>query len=155
MLPGAPSNANYCLNNTAVFLQDNWRWKPNLTIRAGLKWEYYSPLREDDNLALLPVLDGRPVRDVLLDPNGRVSFVDGGFYKKDLDNFGPSIGVAWDPFKSGRTAVRGGYSLAFVNEETISVADNAAAANAGLQTSAALTNLYTTFGSRCARRAHA
>jgi Carboxypeptidase regulatory-like domain/TonB dependent receptor len=143
---GAPSNTNYSLNNTAVFLQDNWRWKPNLTIRAGLKWEYYSPLREDDDLALLPVLDGRPVRDVLLDPSGRVSFVDGGFYKSDFNNVGPSIGVAWDPFKSGRTAVRGGYSLAFVNEETISVADNAATANPGLETSAVLTNLYTTFG---------
>ena len=146
MLPAFQAIANYSLNNTAVFLQDNWRWKPNLTIRAGLKWEYYSPLREDDDLALLPVLDGRPVRDVLLDPNGRVSFVDGGFYKSDFNNFGPSIGVAWDPFKSGRTAVRGGYSLAFVNEETISVADNAAAANPGLETSAVLTNLYTTFG---------
>ena len=143
---GIPSNTNYSLNNVAAFLQDNWRWKPNLTIRAGLKWEYYSPLREDDNLALLPVIHGRPVRDVLLDPNGRVSFVDGGFYNKDLDNVGPSIGFAWDPFKSGRTAVRGGYSLAFVNEETISVADNAAAANAGLETSAAITNLYTTLG---------
>jgi hypothetical protein len=143
---GLPSNTNYSLNNTAAFLQDNWRWKANLTIRAGLKWEYYSPLREDDNLALLPVLDGRPVRDVLLDPDGRVSFVNGGFYNKDLDNFAPSIGFAWDPFKNGRTAVRGGYSLAFVNEETISVADNAAAANAGLQTSAALTNLYTNLG---------
>jgi hypothetical protein len=52
--------------------------------------------------------------------------------------------VAWDPFKNGRTAVRGGYSLAFVNEETISVADNAANGNAGLETSAALTSLYTT-----------
>jgi hypothetical protein len=143
-VPGIPSNANYSLNNTAVFLQDNWRWKPNLTVRAGLKWEYYSPLVEDDNLALLPVLDGRPVRDVLLDPNGRVSFVNGGFYQKDLNNVGPSVGFAWDPFKNGRTAVRGGYSLAFVNEETISVALNAASGNAGLETSAALTNLYTT-----------
>ena len=79
---GLPSDANYCLNNTALFLQDNWRWKPNLTVRAGLKWEYYSPLREDDNLALLPVLGRRPVRDVLLDPNGRVAFVNGGFYKR-------------------------------------------------------------------------
>jgi hypothetical protein len=141
---GAPNNINYRFDNVAAFLQDNWRWKANVTLRAGLKWEYYSPLREDDNLALMPVLDGRPVRDVLLDPNGRVSFVNGGFYHKDLDNFGPSLGVAWDPFKDGRTAVRGGYSLAFVNEETISVADNVAIANPGLQTSAELTNLYTT-----------
>ena len=141
---GIPSRRNYSLDNTALFLQDNWRWKSNVTVRAGLKWEYYSPLREDDDLALLPLLEGRPVRDVLLDPNGRVTFVNGGFYGKDLDNLGPTIGVAWDPFKDGRTAVRGGYSLAFVNEETIGVATNAARGNAGLQTSAELTNLYTT-----------
>jgi hypothetical protein len=143
-LAGIPNNANYSLSNAAAFLQDNWRWKPNFTLRAGLKWEYYSPLREDDNLALLPILDGRPARDVLLDPNGRVTFVDGGFYGKDLDNFGPTVGFAWDPFKDGRTAVRGGYSLTFVNEETITVAVNAASANAGLETTASLTNLYTT-----------
>jgi hypothetical protein len=143
---GLPSDTNYDLNNVAVFLQDNWRWKANLTVRAGLKWEYYSPLRERDNRALLPVLDGRPVREVLLDPDGRVSFVDGGFYNKDLDNFAPSVGFAWDPFRTGRTAVRGGYSLAFVNEETISVGENAATANAGLETSAEITNLYTTLG---------
>ena len=141
---GMASNANYSLNNAAAFLQDNWRWKPNFTLRAGLKWEYYSPLREDDNMALLPILDGRPVRDVLLDPNGRVTFVNGGFYNKDLDNFGPTVGFAWDPFKDGRTAVRGGYSLTFVNEETITVGINAASANAGLETDASLTNLYTT-----------
>jgi hypothetical protein len=141
---GIPSNANYRLNNTALFLQDNWRWKPNLTLRAGLKWEYYSPLQEDDNLALLPVLNGRPLRDVLLDPNGRVTFVNGGFYDKDLNNFGPTVGFAWDPFKDGRTAIRGGYSLAFVNEETITVGINAAGANAGLDTTAQVTNLYTT-----------
>jgi hypothetical protein len=139
-----PNNRNYSLNNVAAFLQDNWRWKPNVTIRAGLKWEYYSPLREDDNLALLPILDGRPARDALLDPDGRVTFVNGGFYKKDLNNIGPSVGFAWDPFKDGRTAVRGGYSLTFVNEETITVADNVATSNAGLDTSAALTNLYAT-----------
>jgi hypothetical protein len=141
---GIPSNANYSLTNAAAFLQDNWRWKPNLTIRAGLKWEYYSPLREDNDRALLPVLGRRPVRDALLDPNGTVTFVDGGFYDKDLDNLGPTIGFAWDPFKDGRTAVRGGYSLTFVNEETITVATNASGANAGLETDAVLANQYTT-----------
>lgn len=144
---GIAGRRHYSLDNAALFLQDNWRWKPNLTVRAGVKWEYYSPLRETDNLALLPILEGRPVRDVLLDPGGRVTFVDGGFYKKDLDNLGPTVGVAWDPFKDGRTAVRGGYSLTFVNEETISVATNASSANAGLETSTVLANLYTTLAS--------
>jgi hypothetical protein len=141
-VPGAPYNANYSLNNAALFVQDHWRWRPNLTVRAGVKWEYYSPLREDDNLAFLPVRGGRPVRDVLLDPNGRVTFVDGGFYNRDLDNLGPTLGFAWDPFSDGRTAVRGGYSLTFVNEETITVGINAASANAGLETTAELSNLY-------------
>jgi hypothetical protein len=141
---GIPSNANYSLNNSAAFLQDNWRVKPNFTVRAGVKWEYYSPLREADNLALLPALDGRPVRDVLLDPNGRVTFVDGGFYHRDLNNLGPTVGFAWDPFKDGRMSVRAGYSLAFVNEETITAGINAASGNAGLETSTSLTTLYST-----------
>ena len=50
--PAFPSNENYTLDNIAAYVQDNWRWKPNFTVRAGLKWEYYSPLREDDNLGL-------------------------------------------------------------------------------------------------------
>ena len=51
-----------------------------LTLRGGLKWEYHSPLGEEDNLAFLPTLDGRSVRDALLDPDGRVTFVNGDFY---------------------------------------------------------------------------
>jgi hypothetical protein len=141
---GIPNERNYRLNDTAVFLQDNWRWKPNLTVRVGLKWEYYTPLRERDNLGLLPVLNGRSVRDALLDPNGTVTFVNGGFYKPDRNNFGPTIGFAWDPFKDGRTSVRGGYSLTFVNEEAMTVADNVAqVGNAGLSTTA-IVNVYAT-----------
>jgi hypothetical protein len=143
-VPGIANERNYRLNTTAMFLQDSWRWKPNVAIRAGLKWEYYSPLRERDDLALLPIRGGRTVRDALLDPNGRVGFVNGGFYKSDLDNFGPAVGFDWDPSKSGRMAIRGGYSLTFVNEETIAVADNVAFSNAGLQTGLLLSNLYTT-----------
>jgi hypothetical protein len=141
---GAPRHTNYRMHTAAMFLQDNWRWRPNFTIRAGVKWEYYSPVREDDDLALQPILEGRPVRDVLLDPSGRVGFVDGGFYNPDLDNFGPSVGFAWDPFRSGRTVVRGGYALTFVNEEAFTAGINATSANVGLEADAVLPNLYTT-----------
>ena len=51
-VPGIPNNRNYTLNNIAAYLQDSWRWKSNLTLRAGLKWEYYSPVKEDDNLGV-------------------------------------------------------------------------------------------------------
>ena len=68
----------------------------------------------------------------MLDPTTTVTFVDGDFYKKDLNNFGPTLGFAWDLTKDGRTAVRGGYSLTFVNEETVTVGRSAARGNAGL-----------------------
>ena len=32
---GIPANENYTLDNIAAYLQDNWRWKPNFTIRGG------------------------------------------------------------------------------------------------------------------------
>ena len=138
---GIPNNRNYAFNNWAAYLQDNWRWKPNFSIRAGLKWEYYSPLAEADNLAFFPVLTGS-IKDTVLNPNATVTFVDGEFYKKDLNNFGPTVGFAWDVFKDGRTAVRGGYSLSFVNEETVTVGTNATGTNAGLSTGVTNSNLF-------------
>jgi hypothetical protein len=143
-VPGIPANENYTLDNIAAYIQDNWRWKSNLTLRAGLKWEYYSPLRENDDLGFLPVLDSRSFGQVMLDPTSRVGFVDGYMYKKDLNNFGPTAGFAWDATRDGKTAVRGGYSLTFVNEDVVTVARAAARGNAGLSTTLSQTNLYTT-----------
>ena len=138
---GVPDSKNYAFNNWAAYVQDNWRWKPNFSIRAGMKWEYYSPLKEADNLAFLPVMKGS-LEQTLLDPGATVGFVDGNFYNSDLNNFGPTVGFAWDVFKDGRTAVRGGYSLSFVNEETATVARAASTANSGLVTTVAATGLY-------------
>jgi hypothetical protein len=92
----------------------------------------------------MPVIDSRGVHSALLNPEGLVTFVNGAFYDRDPNNVGPAIGLAWDPFRDGRTAIRAGYSLTFVNEETISVGANAASANDGLEASASLNNLYTT-----------
>jgi len=140
---GIPSVRNYTFDNWSLYLQDNWRLKSNLSLRLGLKWEYFSPLKEDDNLQLLPI-DNGDTRRALLDPNGSAGFVKGGFYDKDLDNLGYSLGFAWDPFKNGKTSVRGGYTLTFVNEETLTVGNNAASNNAGLSSAANLLNLFTT-----------
>jgi hypothetical protein len=140
---GIPSNENYTLDNIAAYFQDNWRWKPNFTVRAGLKWEYYSPLKEDDNLGFLPVLAGS-FQQSMVNPATQVTFVNGEFYNKDLNNFGPTVGFNWDVTRDGRTAVRGGYSLTFVNEETVTVGRAAARGNAGLTTNAATPPVYAT-----------
>ena len=52
--PASPTTATSPSTTRNVYIQDNWRAKPGLTIRGGIKWEYFSPLREDDNLLLLP-----------------------------------------------------------------------------------------------------
>jgi len=142
-VPGLPANEQYTLDNIAAYVQDNWRWKPNFTVRAGLKWEYYSPLSEDDNLGFLPVINGS-FEDTMLNPATTITFVDGNFWKKDLNNFGPTVGFSWDVFGDGKTAVRGGYSLTFVNEESVTVGRSAARGNAGLSTTVALSNQYAT-----------
>src|SRR5207247_7814357 len=36
--------ASYATNETAIFAQDSWRVKPNLTLNYGLRWEgQYNP----------------------------------------------------------------------------------------------------------------
>src|SRR5271166_3095005 len=88
-------------NNLGFFAQDEIRVRPNLTITAGLRWEYFSPLSEKHNLLsnfdasgnLVQV--GSPTLPLL--------------YHRDLNNFGPRLGFSWSP--RGRTVVRAAYGI--------------------------------------------
>jgi hypothetical protein len=84
-----------------AYLQDDWRFRPNLTLNLGLRYEMSTvPTETAGKLANLRSLsDAAP-------------HLGNPFFKNPtLANFEPRVGFAWDPFRNGKTAVRGGVGL--------------------------------------------
>jgi hypothetical protein len=91
------------------YLQDTWKFRKNLLLDLGFRWEpKLSPTSSG-----LPVL--RPDQSVVLGaaPSNTIRWEEGKMFKNDLNNFSPSIGLAWDPFGKGKTSVRANYRLAY------------------------------------------
>lgn len=143
-VPGAPNIRNWRLDNHAFYFNDNWRVNDRLTIHIGTRWEYYTPVTELNSLSFVPVLKNNNAEQTLLDPTGTVDFAGKAagrpYYKRDLNNFGPNVGIAWRPFGK-KTVVRAGYSVNFPNDEFIRSIDNNVSTSEGLSTSANRINL--------------
>jgi hypothetical protein len=90
------------------YIQDTLKLRPNLTLDLGVRNE----------LKLTPFARGRlygpnsPVR-VGETPTNALRWVDRDLYESDIDNWSPSIGLAWDPWKDGKTSIRANYRLAY------------------------------------------
>jgi Carboxypeptidase regulatory-like domain len=97
-----------------IFAQDEWKVRTNLTLTYGLRWEYYGvPFEAHGNLS-----------NLFEDPSGAAPALTGGgtgftyspvgpgtghqLYQSYYNNFEPRVGFAWDPFKKGKTSIRGG-----------------------------------------------
>jgi hypothetical protein len=94
-----------------LYAQDDWRFRPNLTLNLGLRWEMSTMVNDNHggivNLTNMAdstsLLCGRP--DPNCTPGGPLF---GNFTRR---NFEPRIGFAWDPFHNGKTAVRGSFGV--------------------------------------------
>ncbi len=84
------------------YVQDQWKARSNLTLNAGLRYEYYSPFEE---------IYGR---DRPFDPQtcGGYCAVGAPFWEPIYNGFQPRVGLAWSPqVFHGKTVVRAGWGL--------------------------------------------
>jgi len=88
----------------AGYVQDDIRFRPNLTLNVGVRYE----------MATVPT-DVHGELSTLINPSDPVPpgphLGNPYFLNPTYHNFEPRVGFAWDPFKSGKTAVRGGFGM--------------------------------------------
>src|SRR5713226_6684393 len=102
---------NFRQNIFGGYVQDDWRWKPNLTLNLGLRYEVATvPTETNDKLVNLKnITDPLPICGKLVP--GFCSGTGPLYSNPTLHNFEPRIGFAWDPLHNGKMAVRGGAGL--------------------------------------------
>jgi hypothetical protein len=94
-----------------LYAQDDWRFRPNLTLNLGLRWEMSTMVNDNHGgiVNLINMADSTSLLCGRSDPKctpGGPLF--GNFTRR---NFEPRVGFAWDPFHNGKTAVRGSFGV--------------------------------------------
>jgi hypothetical protein len=111
---GLPTDGQRYLrqNVYGFFVQDDWKFRPNLTLNLGLRYEYFTPLREKQGRITNFVLGPNLLRDARV-------VIQEDLFEPDRNNFGPRLGFAWSPTRllhfetENKLVVRGGFGIAY------------------------------------------
>ncbi len=91
-------------NRLGLYVADQWKMFPNFTVNIGLRYVRDTG-RTDSDLPGIPQLN-----NVVSDfPNL------GAPIPNPNKNFGPNLGIAWDPWKTGKNVIRAGIGLYYEN----------------------------------------
>ena len=85
---------------TYLYANDNWRFRPNLTVNLGVRYEYVT-VPKSETLQSLNHISDVPGVIVFNKP------------RSQTNNFAPRIGLAYSPGASGNTSIRAGFGMAY------------------------------------------
>ena len=83
-----------------AYAQDEWKLRPNVTLNYGLRYEYYTPLREANDRQILFDINTGQLRDPNQNP-----------FHSSKNNFGPRVALTWSPNPSGTGFIGGGHTV--------------------------------------------
>jgi hypothetical protein len=135
---GTPEVRDFAEDNYGLYIKDSYKVKPNLTITAGVRWEYQAPVYEVNGFEVAPTTDvyqwlltreqnalngiGNQASPLLSwAPAGKANGMP-SWYHPNYKNFSPRVAIAWSPGYNegilaklfggpGNSSVRAGFSL--------------------------------------------
>ncbi len=96
----------------ALFIQDKWKIRPNLTLSYGLRWDAQvePPVLTDPSKVFFAPFIGKP------------GFPSNGTIPSSWKQFQPRLGIVWDPSNKGRTLVRLGGGIYYARTPGLDLA---------------------------------
>ena len=100
-----------------VFFQDTWKIRQNLTINFGTRWDLLPPgymkngvytYPKQGSASVFGVSGPAGIYETGLAPNKGKDIIEW-----DWNNFGPNLGLTWDPFKDGKMSVSANFRVAY------------------------------------------
>ena len=100
-LPTQITPRDYRQTILAGYFQDDFHWRPNFTLNLGLRYE----------MSTVPTDVGGKLATLLSITSPTPHLGSPYFANPTKRNFEPRVGFAWDPFKNGKTAIRGAFGI--------------------------------------------
>jgi hypothetical protein len=140
---GATRSRLFKQRDVALYVQDQWKFRSNITLNFGVRWDFMGVPTIPNGLAIQPnptEIFGVSGFGNIFNPNApagvpttvvNLNFVDGDtgkkLYNRDWNNFAPFAGIAYSPnfenkflkalFGSvGKSSIRAGFSISYLRD---------------------------------------